>query len=95
VDESMENLEEVVRERNRAFYELEVGISGEQEREIVLGPFGLEKGHFQREHVMPVWHNPRMPFHLMYRYRSNVDGHVRGFLRRYREKMCRVQTHWK
>lgn len=44
VDESMENLEEVVRERNRAFYELEVGGTGEQEREIVIDRFGLRSG---------------------------------------------------
>merc|ERR1719189_2399651 len=29
VQESMENLEEVVRERNRAYFELEAGVSGE------------------------------------------------------------------
>jgi hypothetical protein len=28
VEESMENLEEVVRERNRAYYELETGTTG-------------------------------------------------------------------
>lgn len=33
----MENLEEVVRERNRAYYQLEVGGSGEQEREYAPG----------------------------------------------------------
>ncbi len=49
VDMSMENLEEVVRERNRAYYELEVGGSGEQEREIVMGPFGLDQGYVQVE----------------------------------------------
>lgn len=47
VDMSMENLEEVVRERNRAYYELEVGGSGEVEREIVEGPFGLDEGYWQ------------------------------------------------
>ena len=29
VEESMENLEEVVKERNRAYYQLEVGITGD------------------------------------------------------------------
>ena len=32
VEMSMENLEDVVRERNRAYWELEVGVSGERER---------------------------------------------------------------
>ena len=37
VEESMENLEEVVRERNRAYFELETGMSGERERVIRTG----------------------------------------------------------
>ena len=41
VELSMENLETVVRERNRAYYELETGESGERERIIRGGPFGI------------------------------------------------------
>lgn len=41
VEESMENLEEVVRERNRAYHELERGETGEQPKETITGPFGL------------------------------------------------------
>lgn len=41
VADSMENLEEVVRERNRAYYELETGEIGEQPVKSVTGPFGL------------------------------------------------------
>ncbi len=52
VDMSMENLEEVVRERNRAYYELEVGGSGELEREIVEGPFGIDEGYQQASVVL-------------------------------------------
>ena len=37
VQESMENLEEIVRERNRAYFELETGGSGERERVIRQG----------------------------------------------------------
>ncbi|XP_065562429.1 large ribosomal subunit protein uL29m-like [Artemia franciscana] len=36
VEESMENLEKVVRERNRAYWQLETGKSGEQEGEQIL-----------------------------------------------------------
>ena len=43
----MENLEEVVRERNRAYWELEVGESGEQERRVVMGPFGIDEGYIE------------------------------------------------
>lgn len=43
VEESMENLEKVVRERNRAYFQLEVGerSSAEQPRVFRRGPFGL------------------------------------------------------
>ena len=37
----MENLEEVVRERNRAYFELETGGSGERERVIRQGKLKL------------------------------------------------------
>ena len=41
----MENVEYVVRERNRAYFELETGVSGEAERRIQTGPFGLPVGY--------------------------------------------------
>ncbi len=54
----MSNLEEVVRERNRAYYDLEVGFwSGEQEREVVQGPFGIDEGYVQKEHTQPFMAN--------------------------------------
>jgi hypothetical protein len=57
----MSNLEEVVRERNRAFYELEVGSwMGEQERELIQGPFGLDEGYVQKEHTQPFITNRRI-----------------------------------
>ena len=67
VDESMENLEEVVRERNRAFYELEVGGSGEQEREITIDGFGLESGYTMKEHDRPIWRHPNRDQFFRYR----------------------------
>ena len=39
----MENLEEVVRERNRAYFELETGGSGERERVIRQGKYGQNR----------------------------------------------------
>ncbi|XP_013783479.1 39S ribosomal protein L47, mitochondrial-like [Limulus polyphemus] len=42
VEESMKNLEEVVRERNRAYYMLETGETGERPSEIRIDPFGNE-----------------------------------------------------
>ena len=53
VDMSMENLEEVVRERDRAYHELEVGGSGEVEREIIEGPFGIGEGYMQVRNRVP------------------------------------------
>ena len=37
----MENLEHVVKERNRAYYELEVGITGKIRRQMYLGKIFL------------------------------------------------------
>lgn len=87
VDESMENLEEVVRERNRAYYELEVGTPAEQEREVIQGPFGIPEGYVQKEHVLPFLLNGRYRAHLKFRYRTNFGPEVNAFYRRYREKM--------
>ena len=39
---SMENLEDVVRERNKAFHQLEVGVSGERERIHRFTTFSLK-----------------------------------------------------
>ena len=63
----MEALELVVRERNRAFWELEVGSSGEPERHIIPGPFGLDQGYVQKEHFLPRELNQRWKAHMGYR----------------------------
>lgn len=41
VDESMENLEAVVRERNVAYHKLETGETGERPGKLVTGALGL------------------------------------------------------
>lgn len=41
VDISMENIEKVVRERNRAYYELETGTTGERPGKVVYSKLGL------------------------------------------------------
>lgn len=43
VDESMSNLETVVRERNRAYHLLETGEDGERPYEMVVNKIGLEE----------------------------------------------------
>lgn len=45
VEESMSNLETIVRERNRAYYELETGETGERPTEYKVGVFGLTYHH--------------------------------------------------
>ena len=86
VDESMERLEEVVRERNQAFWELEVGTDGEPQRQIIPGPFGLDEGYLQKEHRLPQEINERWKAHMNYRYRTNLGLEVRTFYRKYMEQ---------
>jgi large subunit ribosomal protein L47 len=83
----MENLEEVVRERNRAYFQLEVGTSGEQERHLITGPFGLDVGYLQREHVVPWEYNSGHRAGFRYRYGTVYGKQVLAFYRRYREKV--------
>jgi len=67
VEESMENIEAVVRERNRAYFELETGESGERERIIRPGPFGIDVGYVKNEHFLPRKYN--IEYRKMLRYR--------------------------
>ncbi|XP_063226201.1 large ribosomal subunit protein uL29m [Bacillus rossius redtenbacheri] len=84
VNESMKNLEEVVRERNRAYFELETGESGERPATMVTSGLGLNSFHKMSEHVIPKWMNKK--WHE--RHPFNRKGHaVTSFLRLYREKL--------
>lgn len=86
VDESMSNLEEVARERNRAYYDLEVGDwRGEQEREVIQGPFGIDEGYLQREHTQPFLTNKKYQAILKHRYRTAFGKDVKEFHRKYME----------
>ncbi|XP_023218688.1 39S ribosomal protein L47, mitochondrial-like isoform X1 [Centruroides sculpturatus] len=53
VEESMENLEEVIRERNRAYYELETGENGERPWEMRRDEIGREYRYDYSERVLP------------------------------------------
>lgn len=53
VEESMENLEEVIRERNRAYYQLETGETGERPWEMRRDEIGREYRYDYSEHVLP------------------------------------------
>ena len=82
---SMDNLETVVRERNRAYFELETGESGERERLIIPGPFGFDVGYKQEEHNLPWKFNQAYRSMLRYRYHTNWGTDVRNFHARYLE----------
>ena len=93
VEESMDNLEEVVRERNRAFYELETGESGEKERIIRSGPFGIDEGYVKQEHYLPRKYNVEYRKMLRYRYFvSHNNKVVKEFQNRFLE-MKRKEDH--
>lgn len=58
VEESMKNLEDVVKERNRAYWLLETGEDGERPGAVVTDEIGLRKYRKFTEHRIPVWMNP-------------------------------------
>lgn len=89
VEESMENLEFVVRERNRAYFELETGDSGERERYLRPGAFGFKVGYTDREHVLP-WHiNSSYREKLRFRFSTTHGPMVKQFLAKYIEMLSR------
>merc|ERR1711976_214989 len=85
VEESMENLETVVRERNRAYWKLETGESGERERIIRGGPFGIDVGYVKQEHFLPRKYNIEYRKMLRYRYHTSWNKDVRDFHARFLE----------
>ena len=87
VEMSMENLEEVVRERNRAFHKLEVGISGERERTFRPDWTGRLVPYKPMEHSIPLRMNTGYRRKLRFHYMNRGGEDVADFQRRYREKL--------
>lgn len=85
VEDSMENLEFVVRERNEAYHYLERGETGERPAEMRTGVFGLRYHHKMFQHLIPEYlnskHRTRFP-----KFREH-DRDVKDFLLKYREKL--------
>lgn len=86
VEDSMENLETVVRERNRAYYELETGTVGERKTMEVTGPLGIPVKYTEEEHLVPK--------HLNAEWQEKHDSDlehkdVKEFLEKYREQKLR------
>lgn len=83
---SMENLEDVVKERNKAYYELETGEPGVRVEENIRNELGFLVKYMPKEHLIPKedneeWKNSR-------RYTSIA---VRKFLRKLREREYNVK----
>ncbi|XP_028127957.1 39S ribosomal protein L47, mitochondrial [Diabrotica virgifera virgifera] len=86
VADSMENLESVVRERNKAYHQLETGETGERPGKVQTGVFGLKYYYKMTEHVMPKYMNTKWrESHKFYKYKYDKD--VEDFLLKYREKL--------
>ncbi|XP_030373936.1 39S ribosomal protein L47, mitochondrial [Scaptodrosophila lebanonensis] len=81
---SMENLETVVRERNKAYHLLETGETGERPQRLVHNCFGLRYMYKSCEHVLP----PFMNIKWIKSRNVGFGGRaVRKFLLQYREKL--------
>lgn len=59
VEESMNNIETVVRERNVAYYKLETGETGERPVEDVINLIGLPEKYEKKEYHLPRFMNTR------------------------------------
>ncbi|VVC44192.1 Ribosomal protein L47, mitochondrial [Cinara cedri] len=84
VDESMQNLETVVRERNKAYYDLEVGECGERPGKLVTNLLGVNFFYRKFEHLIPKFLNSNWKK----RHTHNVvNGNIEKFQKLYREKL--------
>ncbi|KAL3283508.1 hypothetical protein HHI36_006647 [Cryptolaemus montrouzieri] len=84
VQDSMKNLEEVVRERNKAYYMLETGKDGERPVEENINPFGFKSTRKLYEFPVPKQMNKKWQENRV-QYNEN-DKDVQDFQIKYREK---------
>ncbi|XP_031638588.1 39S ribosomal protein L47, mitochondrial [Contarinia nasturtii] len=87
VEESMENIETVVRERNRAYHLLETGQDGERPARVETNQLGLRYFYRTREYFIPQKYSRKKRFFNPYR----VDRDVSTFLRFYRERLAKMK----
>ncbi|XP_022191741.2 39S ribosomal protein L47, mitochondrial [Nilaparvata lugens] len=81
--ESMDNLEEVVRERNKAFHLLETGETGERPFQMVFNKLGLRNFYRMFEHIVPKELNEKYKDHIFF-YSYNE---TKNFVKLFREKL--------
>ena len=91
VELSMEHLEEVVRERNRAYWQLEVGVSGERERVYRKDCFGRMIPYKPVEHAVPIWMNRSYRNKLKFRFQNSGREDVMDFKARLTERETWVE----
>ena len=82
----MERLEEVVRERNRAYWELEIGESCERQRYMRPNLLGKSEEYIEEEHIIPYEANPEYRSKLRERYGTNHGPEVTEFLQKTNER---------
>ncbi|XP_060650259.1 large ribosomal subunit protein uL29m [Drosophila nasuta] len=81
---SMENLETVVRERNKAYHLLETGETGERPQKQIHNAFGLRCNYKTIEHVLPPFMNTKW---IKAQHNTYGGRAVHKFLLHYREKL--------
>jgi large subunit ribosomal protein L47 len=91
VEESMTNVEDVIRERNKAYFELETGETGEHPAHWKLSWIGRRTLYKTREHIEPPEMNEEHFKRITYRYRNDdgfrqTDRDVKHFLALFEEK---------
>lgn len=86
VEESMNNIENVIRERNTAYYKLETGETGERPVDDVVNLFGLPEKYHKQEYFIPKFMNSRwVRSYLEHGYINSIA--VKKFYRKYQEKL--------
>lgn len=85
VQESMNNIETVIRERNVAYYQLETGETGERPVEDVVNLFGLPEKYQKREYYIPRFMNTRWVRPYL-EHGFITSAAVKKFYRLYKEK---------
>ncbi|XP_072940589.1 large ribosomal subunit protein uL29m [Epargyreus clarus] len=85
VQESMNNIETVIRERNVAYYKLETGETGERPVEEVVNLFGLPEKLHKSEYYIPKFMNTKwVKSYLEHGFINSLS--VKKFYRLYKEK---------
>ena len=70
---------------------METGESGERERIIRGGPFGLDEGYVKQEHFLPRKYNIEYRKMLRHRYYTQWNRHVKEFHGRFLEMRRKEQ----